>query len=271
MRGHSSSPTGGSVQGEVKGVPYCHHRLIQTAKWFCSVLCRGHGGGTEGLQGRQQSLWLVYKSFSSFLCPCTPFLCDLCSTGGVVVTGSCPPPGHYSPNTSRPAAWCPPESHPHAWQRWSCWSLSQWRSPRTSENCQGHEWHRLAPFAVWYRQSIAVEANVWFYLPVSVSFSIFIVRYGVQVGEGNDVAAVWAQPLLVKATFPVLQFSLVLVGDADVGIIVFHTHPSHSGVVTLQELVVDPLIMLHKIDRCIRIDTTCCCTEIMMIEVWAQI
>lgn len=35
---------------------------------FCPL-----AGGTEGLQGRQQSLWLIYKSFSSFLCPYTPF------------------------------------------------------------------------------------------------------------------------------------------------------------------------------------------------------
>lgn len=38
MLSHSSGPIGGSVQGEVKGIPYCHHRLLQTAKWFCSVL-----------------------------------------------------------------------------------------------------------------------------------------------------------------------------------------------------------------------------------------
>lgn len=94
---------------------------------------------------------------------------------------------------------------------------------------------------------------MWPHLPVSVPFSIFVVRYGVQVREGDDVAAVGAQPLLIEAAFPVLQLALVLVGDADVGVIVFHAHPGHGGVVTLQELVVYPLVVLRKTDGCIRI------------------
>ena len=85
-----------------------------------------------------------------------------------------------------------------------------------------------------------------FALPVSVPLSIFIIRYRVQVREGNDVTAVRAEPLLIKATFPVLQLALVLVGDADVGVVIFHAHPSHSGMVTFQELMVDLFIMLHK-------------------------
>lgn len=70
---------------------------------FCP-LGGGHGRGMEELEGRQQSLWLIYKSFSSFPCPYTPFLCCFCSMGWVVVTGNCPLPGHYSPDTSHPAA-----------------------------------------------------------------------------------------------------------------------------------------------------------------------
>lgn len=88
---------------------------------------------------------------------------------------------------------------------------------------------------------------------MSVPLSIFLVRYGVQVGEGNDVAAVGAQPLLVKATFPVLQLALVFIGDPDVGVVIIHANPSHSGVVTLQELMVHPLIMLRETDGHIRI------------------
>lgn len=91
-----------------------------------------------------------------------------------------------------------------------------------------------------------------FCLPVSVPLSIFVIRYGVKVGQRDDVAAVWAQPLLVEAAFPVLQLALVLVGDADVGVVVLHAHPSHGGVVTLQELVVHPLIMLHETEKNIR-------------------
>lgn len=87
---------------------------------------------------------------------------------------------------------------------------------------------------------------------MSVPLSIFLVRYGVKVGEGNDVAAVRAQPLLIKATFPVLQLALVFIGDPDVGVIIIHAHPSHSGVVTLQELVVHLLVMLRKTDEFIR-------------------
>lgn len=85
-----------------------------------------------------------------------------------------------------------------------------------------------------------------FALPVSVPLSIFIIRYRVQVREGNDVAAVRAEPLLIKSAFPVLQLALVLVGDANVGVVIFQAHPSHGGVVTFQELVVDFLVMLHK-------------------------
>lgn len=91
-------------------------------------------------ESRQQSLWLIYKSFSSFLCPYTPFFfCCFCSVGWLVVTGNCPPPGHYSLDTSRPAVWCLPESHLRAWQKWSCWIPSRWRSLQTSESCRRHK------------------------------------------------------------------------------------------------------------------------------------
>lgn len=110
----------------------------------------------------------------------------------------------------------------------------------------GHEQHRSAPSAERHRQYRVV--NVQFHSPVSVPLSIFIIRYGVQVREGDDVTAVRAQPLLVEATFPVLQLALVLVGDADVGVVVFHAHSSHGWVVALQELVVHPLVMLREID-----------------------
>lgn len=83
------------------------------------------------------------------------------------------------------------------------------------------------------------------HLPVSVPFSVFIIRYRVQVWEWDDVAAVRAQPLLIEAALPVLQLALVLVGDADVRV-VLHANPSHGRVVALQELMVDSLIMLQK-------------------------
>lgn len=79
---------------------------------------------------------------------------------------------------------------------------------------------------------------------MSVPLSIFLIRDRVQVGEGDDVAAVGAQPLLVEAALPVLQLALVFVGDPDVGVVVVHAHPGHGRVVALQELVVHPLIML---------------------------
>lgn len=81
---------------------------------------------------------------------------------------------------------------------------------------------------------------------MSVPLSVFIIGYRVQVWEGNDVAAVRAEPLLVEATFPVLQLALVLVGDADVGVIILHAHAGDGGVVAFQELVVHPLVMLHE-------------------------
>lgn len=87
---------------------------------------------------------------------------------------------------------------------------------------------------------------------MSVPLSIFIIRYRVQVREGNDVAAVGAQPLLVKATFPVLQLALVFVGEPDVFLISFHAHTSNSGMVALQELMVNSLIMLHETENHIR-------------------
>lgn len=90
---------------------------------------------------------------------------------------------------------------------------------------------------------------VWFHLPVSVPLAILVIRDGVQVREGDDVAAVRAQPLLVEAALPVLQLSLVLVGDADVGIVVFHTHPGYCWVVALQEFMVHLLVVLHKVDK----------------------
>lgn len=41
---------------------------------FSSVLWPGvRGGGSEGREGRQQSLWLSERSVFSFLCPCTPW------------------------------------------------------------------------------------------------------------------------------------------------------------------------------------------------------
>lgn len=80
---------------------------------------------------------------------------------------------------------------------------------------------------------------------MSVSLPVFLIRDGVQVGQGDDVAAVGAQPLLVKPTFPVLQLSLVFVGDPDVGVVVIHAHSGHCRVVTLQELLIHPLVMLR--------------------------
>lgn len=86
-------------------------------------------------------------------------------------------------------------------------------------------------------------------LPVSVPLSMFFIREGVQVGEWNDVAAVRAQPLLIKAALPLLQLALVLVGNVDIVGVVFHAHPSDSGVVALQEVPVHSLIVLHDTDR----------------------
>lgn len=80
---------------------------------------------------------------------------------------------------------------------------------------------------------------------MSVPFAVLVVRYRVEVGERNDVPAVGAQALLVEAALPVLQLALVLVRDADV-VVIFCAHASHSGVVAFQELVVYPLVMLHK-------------------------
>lgn len=37
------------------------------------LFCPLGGGGAEGRQGRQQSLWSMYKSFSIFPCPRAPF------------------------------------------------------------------------------------------------------------------------------------------------------------------------------------------------------
>lgn len=94
-------------------------------------------------------------------------------------------------------------------------------------------------------KGIEVINKCLFHLPVSVPFSILIIRYRVQVGEGDDVAAVRTQPLLIEATLSVLQLALVLVGDANV-CVVFHANPGHGRVVALQELMVYPLIMLHR-------------------------
>lgn len=111
------APAGGIVQGVVKGAyQNVTTHSSQTAKWFCFVLKKGdEGWGLEGLEVSQQSLWWIYKSLvPSCPRPYAPFLCCFCSAGWVAVTGSCPPPDHYSPDTSHPAAWCPPESHPRA-------------------------------------------------------------------------------------------------------------------------------------------------------------
>lgn len=113
----------------------------------------------------------------------------------------------------------------------------------------------------------------WFHLPVSVPFAVLVITYGVQVWEGDDVTAVRAQPLLVKAALPVLQLPLVLVGDADVGVIVLHADSGHSGMVALQELMVHPLIMLHtdrdiKTVRFVRVFAAQMTTERVPVLVW---
>lgn len=79
---------------------------------------------------------------------------------------------------------------------------------------------------------------------MSVPLPVLFIGDGIQVGQWDDVAAVGAVPLLDEAALPVLQFALVLVGDANVGVVVVHAHPGHGGVVALQELVVDPLVLL---------------------------
>lgn len=89
-----------------------------------------------------------------------------------------------------------------------------------------------------------MEECAWSHLPVSVPLPIFLIRYGVQVRQRDDIATVGAQPLLIKSTFPVLQLSLVFVGNPDVRVIVIHAHSGHGGMVALQELLVHPLVML---------------------------
>lgn len=89
-----------------------------------------------------------------------------------------------------------------------------------------------------------MEECACFHLPVPVPLPIFFVRYGVQVRQRDDIATVGAQPLLIKSTFPVLQLSLVFVSDPNVRIVVIRAHSGHSRVVTLQELLVHPLVML---------------------------
>lgn len=77
---HSSKPAGGSVQGGVRSVPYSHHSLDETVKWF--PLIKGNG-----VYSRRtvivESLVVPYR---------------------FAVTGSCPPPGRYSLDTFRPKA-----------------------------------------------------------------------------------------------------------------------------------------------------------------------
>lgn len=92
----------------------------------------------------------------------------------------------------------------------------------------------------------ATEGGAGPRLPVSVPLPVVLVRYGVQVRQGDDVATVGAQPLLIKPTFPVLQLALVFVGDPDVGVVGIHAHAGHGRVVALQELLVHPLVMLRK-------------------------
>lgn len=75
---------------------------------------------------------------------------------------------------------------------------------------------------------------------------VFLLRDGVDVGQGDDVAAVRTQPLLVQAALPVLQLVLlVFVGDADVGVVGVHAHARHGGVVALQEIQVNLLVTLQ--------------------------
>lgn len=85
--------------------------------------------------------------------------------------------------------------------------------------------------------------------PVSVPLAVLFIGDGIQVWQRDDVAAVRAVPLLNKAALPVLQLALVLVGDADVGVVILHAHPGHGGVVALQELMVHPLVLLYRRQR----------------------
>ena len=110
-----------------------------------------------------------------------------------------------------------------------------------SESCRG----RKSPVSiVKHPDTDELEERAWFHLPVSVPLPVFLVNYRVQVRQRDDIATVGAQPLLIKSTFPVLQLSLVFVGDPDVRIVVVHAHSGHCRVVTFQELLVHPLVML---------------------------
>lgn len=84
-------------------------------------------------------------------------------------------------------------------------------------------------------------------LPVSVPLAqVFLLRYRVDVRQRDDVAAVRTQPLLVQAALPLLQLVfLVLVGDANVGVVRVHAHACHGGVVALQEVQVNLFIALQ--------------------------
>ena len=87
--------------------------------------------------------------------------------------------------------------------------------------------------------------------PVAVPLAVLVVRHGFQVGQGDDVATVGAETLLVKATLALLQLAVVLVGDADVGVVVdrrvcVHAHAGHRRVVTLQEVLVHPVVALEE-------------------------
>lgn len=49
-----------------------------------------------------------------------------------------------------------------------------------------------------------MEECAWRHSPVSVPLPVFLIGNGVQVRQGDNVATVGAEPLLIKSTFPVL-------------------------------------------------------------------
>lgn len=101
----------------------------------------------------------------------------------------------------------------------------------------------------WVDQDrIRVPRCLWrrsLYAPVTVPLAVLVIRHGVQVGQGDDVSAVGAEPLLTEAAFPLFQLALVLVGHPHVGVQAVHLHACHRRVVAPQELAVDTLIALR--------------------------
>lgn len=84
-------------------------------------------------------------------------------------------------------------------------------------------------------------------LPVSVPLAqVLFLRNRVNVWQGDDVATVCTQPLLVQATFPVLQLVIfILVSDTAVRMVRVHAHAGHSRMVALEEVQVNLLITLE--------------------------